>query len=520
MKLYSLNRFCPYSAMSLPSPLRPLSAGELSGSLPVISPQGFREYDARWWFGIPGHPRQPDLNPAGLHRLGLGIGTLLHEQRCAPEIVVGHDFREYSLVVQQALCAGLMAAGIRVHDIGLSISPMAYFAQFDLDIAAVAMVTASHNENGWTGVKIGIDRPVTLGSAQMGRLKDIVLGGQYREAAGGSYHAVDGMAERYMGDLCARPRLRRRWKVVVACGNGTAGQFAPAVLDRLGCDVVALDCELDARFPNYNPNPESVIMLGRMAEAVAASGADLALGLDGDGDRVGFVDNTGRAIYPDKVGVLLARHISAGDGDARFVVDVKSTGLFATDPVLAGRNIPVDYWKTGHSHIKRRLRELSATVAFERSGHVFFGPPFGRGYDDGLLAAIAVLEMLDANPEQSFAQLYDELPVTYSSPTMSPHCADDKKYAVVERIAATLSDMRETGERIAGSIICGINGINGIRVTLDDGTWGLVRASSNLPELVVVVESPVSAERMRQMFEALDVLIRRHPEVGAYNQTF
>ncbi|KAB2852418.1 MAG: phosphomannomutase/phosphoglucomutase, partial [Sphingopyxis terrae] len=204
---------------------------------------------------------------------------------------------------------------------------------------------------------------------------------------------------------------------------------------------------------------------------------------------------------------------------ATFVVDVKSTGLFATDPELVARGVTADYWKTGHSYIKRRVNDLKALAGFEKSGHFFFNAPIGRGYDDGLLTAIHVLEMLDRNPSKSMADLYGELPKTWGSPTMSPHCDDEKKYAVVDRVTARFERMRAEGALFTGQPIRDLVTVNGVRVTVADGTWGLVRASSNKPELVVVVESPVSEARLREMFHAVDAVLRENAEVGAYNQT-
>ncbi|MGB3500400.1 MAG: phosphomannomutase/phosphoglucomutase [Mesorhizobium sp.] len=485
----------------------------------LVKPSGFREYDARWWFGHPASDKAPELNLLGVQALGMGLATLIRRSGVGPGIVVAHDFRSYSLSIKLALVTGLMAGGARVKDIGLALSPMAYFAQFALDCPSVAMVTASHNENGWTGVKMGMERPLTFGPDEMAELKRIVLSGDFDLPGGGTYDAIEGMRERYLADISADHRLSRRLKVVAACGNGTAGAFAPQMLEAIGCEVVPLDVELDHRFPRYNPNPEDMAMLHAIRDKVLETGADVGLGFDGDGDRCGVVDNEGNEIFADKVGVMLARDISAALPGSQFVVDVKSTGLFATDPVLMRQGAKTDYWKTGHSYIKRRVKELSAVAGFEKSGHFFFNPPIGRGYDDGLVTALSVCRMLDRNPSRSMADLYRDLPLTYGSPTMSPHCADDEKYAVIERVVSRFGDMQAKGQTVAGHKITDLITINGIRVVTDDGTWGLVRASSNKPELVVVVESPVSEERKRAMFHAVDQILRENPQVGAYNQT-
>jgi phosphomannomutase/phosphoglucomutase len=481
-------------------------------SEPMVKATGFREYDARWLF-------EKEINLMGIQALGLGLGTLLHEMGVKPEIVTGHDFRSYSGSIKLALVTGLMAAGVKVHDIGLAVTPMAYFAQFDLDVPAVAMVTASHNENGWTGVKMGANRPLTFGPDEMGRLRDIVLGASFKARDGGSYRFVPNFRERYVADLTNRPKLKNKIKIVAACGNGTAGAFAPQVLEAIGAEVVPLDAELDYTFPRYNPNPEDLKMLHAIRDAVLETGAAVGLGFDGDGDRCGVVDNEGEEIFADKVGVMLARDISTLNPGSTFVVDVKSTGLFMTDPVLKANGVKADYWKTGHSYIKRRVNELGAIAGFEKSGHYFFNKPIGRGYDDGLISALAILDMLDRNPGKTMADLRRALPKTWGSPTMSPHCDDETKYGVVDKVVAAFKDMQAKGEPVAGQPIADLVTVNGVRVVSEDGTWGLVRASSNKPELVVVIESPVSEARMREMFQGIDSVLRRNPEVGEYNQT-
>jgi phosphomannomutase/phosphoglucomutase len=481
-------------------------------NLPLVKATGFREYDARWLFGS-------EINLLGVEALGLGLGTYIHElgQR---RIVVGHDFRSYSQSIKQALTLGLLAAGCEVLDIGLALSPMAYFAQFDLEAPAVAMVTASHNENGWTGVKMGVSPPLTFGPDEMGRLKEIVLSGLGVTRPGGTLTHVPGVAERYIADVSARVQVNRPLKVVCACGNGTAGAFAPEALRRMGVAVVyEMDCELDWSFPRYNPNPEDHGMLKAMGQAVRDFGADLALGFDGDGDRCGVVDDTGEEIFADKIGLMLARDLSGLHPDARFIVDVKSTGLFATDPVLAANGAQTLYWKTGHSYIKRKTAEIGALAGFEKSGHFFFNAPLGRGYDCGLTAAAAILGMLDRNPDKSLSQLKDALPQAWTSLTMSPHCADEAKYGVVEGVVAEYEALARDGGTILGRAITGVITVNGVRVALEDGSWVLVRASSNKPEIVVVVESTRSEDDMRALFrEEVKPRLSRRPEIGAYNQ--
>ena len=484
----------------------------------LVKPTGFREYDARWWFGIPGHEKDPEINLYGIQALGEALGTLIHERGVAPKIAVGHDYRHYSLSIKQALIVGLMNAGVEVLDIGLALSPVAYFAQFALDCPCVAMVTASHNNNGWTGVKMGIEAPLTFGPDEMSRLKEITLNGESVARSGGGYQFIEGLRDLYIDDLCKGVKLKNRIKAVVACGNGTAGAFAPDVLHKIGVDVIPINCNLDHSFPAYNPNPEDMKMLHAMRDAVLEHGADIALGFDGDGDRCGVVDNEGEEIFADKVGVMLARDLSELYPNAQFVADVKSTGLFMTDPVLISNGAKTDYWKTGHSYIKRRSKELNALVGFEKSGHYFFNAPIGRGYDDGIVSAIAVLQMLDRNPDKSMADLRRALPKTWGSPTMSPYCADEEKYGVIDRIVKDYEERTEHGEMICGQKVRELITVNGVRVVLEDGTWGLVRASSNTPNLVVVVESPTSDENKIAMFRDIEKRLAAYSEIGEFDQ--
>lgn len=479
---------------------------------PMIAATGFREYDARW--------RYPEeINLPGMTALGLGLGTQMQERGIRPEIAVGNDYRDYSLAIKNALILGLMQAGIHVRDIGPAVSPMAYFAQFFLDAPAVAMVTASHNPNGWTGVKMGFERPLTHGPDEMARLRDIVLSGAGVPRDGGSYERVEGVRAAYIDDLVGDFRMSRRLRMVVATGNGTAGCFAPEILERIGVEVIGRYTELDYTFPHYNPNPEALEMLHDMAEVVKSTGADLALGFDGDGDRCGVVDDEGEEIFADKMGVILARDLIRLYPGATFVTDVKSTGLFASDPALQAGGAKADYWKTGHSHMKRRVRDLGALAGFEKSGHYFLAEPIGRGYDCGMRVAVEVCKLMDRNPGKSMSDLRRALPRTWSTPTLSPYCPDTEKYAVLGRIVAAIEAHAAAGGKIAGRAIREIVTVNGARVQLENGAWGLVRASSNTPNLVVVCESPESNAEMRTIFHELDGFLRAEPSVGAYDQS-
>jgi phosphomannomutase/phosphoglucomutase len=479
---------------------------------PMIAPTGFREYDARWKY-------PDDINLAGITELGMGLGTQMYEAGIEPIIAVGNDYRDYSVSIKNALIIGLIKAGIQVKDIGPALSPMAYFSQFHLNAPAVAMVTASHNPNGWTGVKMGFERPLTHGPDEMGRLRDIVLGGETIARPGGGVEFIDGVKEAYINDLCGDFKMSRKMRVVCGTGNGTASAFAPEILERIGVEVVPLHTDLDYTFPHYNPNPEALEMLHDMAAKVKESGADFALGFDGDGDRCGVVDDEAEEIFADKVGVIMARDFSKIYPNATFVADVKSTGLFASDPVLKANGATADYWKTGHSHMKRRVKQIGALAGFEKSGHYFLAEPIGRGYDCGMRVAVEMCKLMDRNPDMSMSDLRRALPVTYASPTMSPFCPDLEKYKVLERLVKRLVDLGDANGSLGGQKITNVVTVNGARVMLENGGWGLVRASSNTPNLVVVCESPASDAELRAIFKDLDAIVRTEPSVGDYDQT-
>ena len=351
-----------------------------------------------------------------------------------------------------------MAAGCRVHDIGLALSPMAYFAQFALDVPAVAMVTASHNENGWTGVKMGADRPVTFGPEEMGRLKEIVLAGAIRRCRAAAPTASSTtFRDRYIADLTNAAEdsgASSRWSPPAAT--------APPAPSRRRCSRRSAarssrsTAELDYTFPRYNPNPEDMAMLHAMAEAVRESGADVGLGFDGDGDRCGVVDNEGKEIFADKIGVMLARDLSALHPGAQLRRRREVDRPVRDRSRCCRRNgVETDYWKTGHSYIKRRVRRARTRSPASRS----------RGISSSTRRSAAAMTTASsprspsstcstATPASRWPTSTRALPKTWGSPTMSPHCADEVKYGVVERVVTRFEACtRRRGEAIAGAPI-------------------------------------------------------------------
>ncbi len=476
-----------------------------------INPNGFREYDARWIF-------EKEIDIEGITYLGKGFGTQIinHKKNNNPRVIVGHDYRSYSEKIKKALIEGLVSTGCHVEDIGLSLSPMVYFAQFNLNSDAIAMVTASHNENGWTGVKMGIKKGLTHAPKEMSELKDITLNNKFKTGKG-SFKIINDFKKVYIQNLVQKNKIDKKIKVVVACGNGTAGVFAPDIMRKIGCEVLELDCNLDWSFPKYNPNPEDLQMLHTISKAVKDNNADIGFGFDGDGDRCGVIDNKGNEIFSDKIGLLIARNLSEKYKNSKFIVDVKSTGLFVNDKVLSSNKCKTIYWKTGHSHIKRKVSVEKALAGFEKSGHFFFNKPLGFGYDDGINSAIQVCHLL-VNQNKRMSEIIDELPITYQTPTMAPFCKDEEKYGVVDKMVKEFQTLKQKNIKIDGQSITEILTVNGVRFSLEDGSWGLIRASSNKPSLVIVTESTTSEKRKKEIFTFIDNLLQKTGKIGKYDQ--
>ena len=476
-----------------------------------IDPYGFREYDARWLY-------EESINKFGITNLGKGLGTQIinHTKKNNPRVIVGHDFRSYSEEIKEALKEGLISTGCMIEDVGLSLSPMVYFAQFNLNADAVAMVTASHNENGWTGVKMGIAKGLTHAPEEMKELKEITLNQKFIKGKG-QEKKINDFQKIYKDDLISKNKINKKIKAVVACGNGTAGIFAPKILKGVGCEVIELDCNLDWSFPKYNPNPEDLKMLHSIAKAVKDNKADIGFGFDGDGDRCGVIDEQGNEIFSDKIGLLIARNLSNKHRDSKFIVDVKSTGLFKNDKILRENGCETIYWKTGHSHIKRKVNKEKALAGFEKSGHFFFNQPLGYGYDDGINSAIQVCHLI-VSQNKKMSEIIRSLPVTYQTPTMAPFCKDEEKYIVVDEKVKEIKKLKDEGIKIDNQNIIEVLTINGVRFSLEDGSWGLIRASSNKPSLVIVTESTKSNERNKKIFEFIDNLLQKTGKIGDYDQ--
>ncbi len=258
-------------------------------------------------------------------------------------------------------------------------------------------------------------------------------------------------------------------------------------------------------------------MLHAISQSVKKNNADIGFGFDGDGDRVGVIDNKGNEIFADKIGLLISRNLSEKYKKSKFIVDVKSTGLYLKDNILLKNNCETIYWKTGHSHIKRKVNKENALAGFEKSGHFFFNKPIGYGYDDGINSAIQICHLLN-NRNKKISTILNDLPKTYQSPTMAPYCKDEEKYELVKELFKKVEDIKNKKIKIDNQLIKEIITVNGIRFVLEDGSWGLIRASSNKPSLVVVTESTKSNLGKKKIFDFINDLLQKTGKIGEYDQ--
>jgi phosphomannomutase/phosphoglucomutase len=456
--------------------------------MPQIERTMFREYDIR------GRVNQKELNGDTGELIGKAYGTFLR-RRSIENSVVGYDSRLGSEEVKDGFVTGLLSTGCNVTEIGLCLTPMMYWSQYHLDIKGGAMVTGSHNPKGWTGLKLACGFSYTLIGDEIREILDSIEGGDF--AVGNGERTTRSIVDEWVSDLAGRVSIRRKLRVVVDAGNGTAGAFGPGVLRRAGIDVVEQFCELDPEFPNHEPDPAQREAVEALGERVRKERADIGFGFDGDGDRLGVVDENGAVIWPDRYMILLARQVLAKEPGGKVIFDVKSSQALEED-IAAHGGKPI-MWKTGHSYIKAKLHEEKALLAGEMSGHIFFVENF-YGFDDGIYAALRFAEYV-SQQEKTVSQIIEETPYYVSTPTIDVDCPDDKKYQVVEKLT---EEFKRDFDKVVD--------INGARVVFEDG-WGLVRASSNLPILVLRFEAKTAA-RLEELKSLFRKYMDKYPEIS------
>ena len=428
----------------------------------VIDKNIFREYDIR---GIVGE----HLNEAVVADLSRAIGTFF-VQNGARKIAIGFDARESSPVFAKILSDGLNASGIDVISVGQVPTPVLYHTVFTRDVDGGVMITGSHNPPDHNGFKICLGHAALFGE-QIREIGAIAEKGEFVSGSGTSEEIF--VLDKYCDDLARRISMGTRpIKAVIDAGNGMAGVTAVPVFDLLGVEMVKLFVEPDSNFPNHHPDPTVVENLADTIRAVRENGADIGIAFDGDGDRLGVVDETGRILWGDELMVLLSRAVLKERPGATIIAEVKCSETLFDDISAHGGN-PV-MWKAGHSLIKAKMKETDAALAGEMSGHIFFADRF-YGFDDATYAGARVLEILSRS-DKTLSELLADLPKTFSTPEIRVDCPDDKKFDVVKSITERFAADHE------------VNTIDGARIKFDHG-WGLVRASNTQAILVLRCEA-------------------------------
>jgi len=448
----------------------------------------FREYDIR------GKESDQELNPSSMELIGKGYGTFL-QKRGISQVVLGHDNRKTSKEFSKTAIDGLIKTGCDIIDVGIIITPMLYWAQYYFKTKGGLVVTASHNPSGWNGVKLALGYSYTIIGKELEEIYDTIVREDFVSGKGTVIKKED-ISKPYQKDLLSRAGKIRPLKVVVNTGNGTAGLFAPAIIKAAGCEVIEHLTESDPSYPHYTPNPAQVDMMEDTGEQVRINHADLGLAFDGDGDRLGLVDEKGQTVWPDRYMILLSRLVLAKKPGAKIVFDVKVSQALPED-IEAHGGIPI-MWKTGHSYIKEKMKEEKAELAGEMSGHIFFAEDY-YGFDDAIFAALKLLDFFSSQTA-TVSELVASTPYYVSTPALHAECPDDKKYQVVEELTKEFKKDYEVID------------INGARVLFEDG-WGLVRASSNLPALVLRFEAK-TPDRLKEIEQIFRDKLSRFEFVG------
>jgi len=452
----------------------------------MIAPEIFKAYDIR---GIVGRT----LTRPAVQVIGQALGSLAGE-RGRDTIVVGRDGRLSGPELLGALSEGIRAAGVNVVDIGMVTTPMTYFAAHHLGTQCCVMVTGSHNPPDYNGLKMVIDA-TTLSGEDIQALRARIERGNLARGSGTTRTAD--IASAYFDRIAGDVHLARPMRIAVDCGNGVAGAFAPNLYRRLGCDVALLFCDVDGRFPNHHPDPSQPANLQDLMRRLGHGDCELGLAFDGDGDRLGVVTPAGHVIYPDRQLMLFAADVLTRAPGATIIYDVKSTRNLKPWITRHG-GVPM-LWKTGHSLIKTKMKEIGAALAGEMSGHTFFGERW-YGFDDGLYAGARLLEILARHADP--ASVLDALPDAIATPELNIACAEDEQHALIERLKATAG--------FPGAV--DVIRIDGLRVEYRDG-FGLARASNTTPVIVLRFEADDAAALARIEGEFRRVLTAIKPGI-------
>lgn len=461
-----------------------------------INPLIFRAYDIR---GIAQDDSglTVDLTPESMYALGQGAGTYVRK-KYGKRIACGKDNRLTSDNLQEAFISGLLAVGCSVMNIGQASSPMVYYASCKYDVDAGANITASHNPKEYNGVKLVSKNAHSICGQELQEILKIIQDETFAEGRG-ELTEKDVFPD-YLAEIKSLIKIERKLKIIVDAGNGITGIFAPKLLRELGCEVIEQHCELDGNFPNHEANPESAKNMEDVMKRVVEEGADLGLGFDGDGDRIGVVDEKGHHYHADYLLIPLARDLLARQPGATVIFDVKSSKVVEED--IAARGGKPLRWKTGHSFIETKMKETGALLAGETSGHIFFAERW-RGFDDAMYAAARIAELLSKS-QKPFSAFFNGVPKALTTPEWKIPCSDSAKFRVVEDIKAFFTKRYPCLT------------IDGVWVDFGHGAWGAVRPSNTSPYLTARFEAhdQKTLEFVQKVF--VDKL-KEYPEVDVKN---
>src|SRR3989338_1294856 len=430
----------------------------------------FREYDIR------GLENEEELNTNSVYLIVKSYGTFLRK-RGIRDAVVGHDNRKTSEDFYNVAVKGLIETGINVIRIGTVLTPMMYWAQYKFKTKGGVMITASHNPVGWNGLKLALGYSYTLIGDEVKEILRVAENEEF-EKGNGSF-GEESILDDYISDLTSRAKLHKPLKVLINTANATSCFVSPKLLKRFGCEIIEHNTNPDPSYPNYVPNPSNIEMIEDTGKKTVEKKCDVGLAIDADGDRLGVVDEKGNVIWPDRWIILLSRLVLKKKPGAKIIFDVKVTEALPEDIKACG-GVPI-MWKTGHSYIKQKLHEEKAAAAGEMSGHIFFVDDF-YGFDDANFAALKLLGYISSQ-DKPLSKLISDTPYYISTPAYHAHASDEIKYDVVEKLT---KEFKDEGYRVVD--------INGARVYFDNGGWGLVRASSNLPALVLRFEAKTNRQ--------------------------
>lgn len=453
-----------------------------------LYPYMFREYDIR------GRESDEELNTHSVSLIAKSYGTFLRKHGITTAIA-GHDNRKTSEEFYQAAIEALKSTGVDVIALGTCLTPMMYWAQYYFKSEGGLMVTASHNPAGWNGLKLSIDYSVTLSGSQIQAVRQIAETEKF--ATGSGSLREENITEAYFNDLLSRAQLHKQLKVVVNTANATSGMFSPELLRRFGCEVVELHTNLDPSYPNYVPNPANVEMMQDTGREVVKNGADIGVGIDADGDRLGVTDEKGQTIWPDRWLILLSRLVLSKKPGAKIVFDVKVSEALLED-IEAHGGVPI-MCPTGYMYVKEKLRSEGGSFGGEQSGHTFFVDDF-YGFDDANFGALKLLEYISGQSEP-LSEIIAKTPYYVSTPAYHAHVGDEVKYQIIEKLT---QEFKSEGYRVID--------INGARVYFPNGGWGLVRASSNLPALVLRFEAK-NEKDLKEIENLFKERLSKFPEV-------